>query len=63
MGPSETVAAMQEASGKGFLLISPDVSSKRMAKVADGLMSTSQQRGLMRREYAHRQFQDNLLDF
>ena len=54
---------MREASGKGFLLISPDVSSKRMAKVADGLMPTSQQRGLMRREYAHRQFQDNLLDF
>ena len=68
VGTPETVAAqmdeaMQEVGGDGFLLVLPNVSRKTVAEVTDGLVPALQQRGLVRRGYAHKQFRDNLLEF
>ncbi len=68
VGTPETVAAqmdeaMQEVGGDGFLLVLPNVSRKTVAEITDGLVPALQQRGLVRRSYAHRQFRDNLLEF
>ena len=37
--------------------------AEAMAEVADGLVPALQRRGLVRREYAHAQFRDNLREF
>ena len=68
VGTPETVAAqmdeaMQEVGGDGFLLVLPNVSRKTVAEVTDGLIPALQQRGLVRRSYAHKMFRDNLLEF
>ena len=68
VGTPETVAAqmdeaMQEVGGDGFLLVLPNVSRKTVVEVTDGLVPALQQRGLVRRSYAHAQFRDNLLEF
>ena len=68
VGTPETVAAqmdeaMQEVGGDGFLLVLPNVSRKTVTEVTDGLVPALQQRGLVRRSYAHKQFRDNLLEF
>ncbi len=68
VGTPETVAAqmdeaMQEVGGDGYLLVLPNVSRKTVAEITDGLVPALQQRGLVRRGYAHRQFRDNLLEF
>ncbi len=68
VGTPETVAAqmdeaMQEVGGDGFLLVLPNVSRKTVTEVTDGLIPALQQRGLVRRAYAHKQFRDNLLEF
>ena len=68
VGTPDTVAAqmdeaMQEAGGDGFLLVLPDVSRKTVAEVTDGLVPALQRRGLVRRNYSHAQFRDNLLEF
>ena len=68
VGTPETVAAqmdeaMQEVGGDGFLLVLPNVSRKTVAEVTDGLVPALQQRKLVRRGYAHKQFRDNLLEF
>ncbi len=68
VGTPETVAAqmdeaMQEVGGDGFLLVLPNVSRKTVTEVTDGLIPALQQRGLVRRSYAHKQFRDNLLEF
>ncbi len=68
VGTPETVAAqmdeaMQEVGGDGFLLALPNVSRKTVTEVTDGLVPALQQRGLVRRAYAHKQFRDNLLEF
>jgi alkanesulfonate monooxygenase SsuD/methylene tetrahydromethanopterin reductase-like flavin-dependent oxidoreductase (luciferase family) len=55
--------AMQEVGGDGFLIALPNVSRKSVAEITDGLVPALQQRGLVRRAYAHRQFRDNLLEF
>ena len=55
--------AMQEVGGDGFLFSMNDVSRRTVAEVADGLVPALQRRGLVRREYAHAQFRDNLLEF
>ena len=54
---------MQEVGGDGFLLVLGDVSRKTVAEITDGLVPALQQRGLVRRGYAHKQFRDNLLEF
>ena len=68
VGTPDTVAAqmaeaMQEVGGDGFLLVLPDVSRKTVAEVTDGLVPALQRRGLVRRNYGHAQFRDNLLEF
>lgn len=68
VGTPETVTAqmdeaMQEVGGDGFLLVLPNVSRKTVTEVTDGLIPALQQRGLVRRAYAHKQFRDNLLEF
>ncbi len=68
VGTPDTVAAqmdeaMQEAGGDGFLLVLPDVSRKTVAEVTEGLVPALQRRGLVRRNYSHAQFRDNLLEF
>ncbi len=68
VGTPDTVAAqmaeaMQEVGGDGFLLVLPDVSRKTVAEVTDGLVPALQRRGLVRRNYSHKQFRDNLLEF
>ncbi len=59
VGTPDSVAAqmdeaMQEVGGDGFLLVLPNVSRKTVAEVTDGLVPALQQRGLVRRSYAHR---------
>ena len=68
VGSPETVAAqmdeaMQEVGGDGFLLVLPNVSRKTVVEVTDGLVPALQQRGLVRKAYAHKHFRDNLLEF
>jgi len=54
---------MAEVGGDGFLFSMNDVSRRVVAEVADGLVPALQRRGLSRRDYAHAQFRDNLLEF
>ncbi len=54
---------MQEVGGDGFLLVLPNVSRKTVVEITDGLVPALQQRGLVRRSYARKQFRDNLLEF
>ena len=68
VGTPDSVAAqmdevMQEVGGDGFLLVLPNVSRKTVVEVTDGLVPALQQRGLVRRNYTHRMFRDNLLEF
>ncbi|PZW39014.1 FMN-dependent oxidoreductase (nitrilotriacetate monooxygenase family) [Humitalea rosea] len=68
VGTPDTVAGrmeevMQEVGGDGFLISVNDVSRRSIAEVADGLVPALQARGLVRREYEHAQFRDNLLAF
>jgi FMN-dependent oxidoreductase (nitrilotriacetate monooxygenase family) len=68
VGSPETVAAqmdeaMQEAGGDGFLLVLPNASRKTVVEITDGLVPALQQRGLVRRNYAHKHLRDNLLEF
>ena len=55
--------AMQEVGGDGFLFRWAMSAAAPVAEVADGLVPALQRRGLVRREYGHAQFRDNLLEF
>ena len=68
VGTPDSVAAqmdeaMQEVGGDGFLIALPNVSRKAVAEITDRLVPALQQRGLVRREYGHKHFRDNLLEF
>lgn len=68
IGSPETVAAkmddiMQEVGGDGFLLALGNVSRRSVAEITDGLVPALQQRGLVRRAYAHKHLRDNLMEF
>ena len=68
VGTPEQVAgqmeeAMQEVGGDGFLIALPNVSRRAVAEITDGLVPVLQQRGLVRKRYAHQHFRDNLLEF
>ena len=54
---------MQEVGGDGFLFSMPNVSRRSTAEICDGLIPALQKRGLVRKQYAHKQFRDNLLEF
>ena len=55
--------AMQEVGGDGFLIALPNVSRRSVAEITDGLVPALQQRGLVRKQYGHKHFRDNLLEF
>jgi alkanesulfonate monooxygenase SsuD/methylene tetrahydromethanopterin reductase-like flavin-dependent oxidoreductase (luciferase family) len=68
VGTPETVAAqmdeaMQEVGGDGYLIALPNVSRKSVAEITDGLVPALQQRGLVRKQFTHKMFRDNLLEF
>lgn len=54
---------MQEVGGDGFLFALPNVSCKSVVEITDGLVPALQQRGLVRKQYGHQHFRDNLLEF
>ena len=49
--------------GDGFLFSMPNISRRTIAEIEDGLVPALQKRGLMRREYSHATFRENLLDY
>ena len=67
-GTPDAVAArmgevMEEVGGDGFLFSMPNVHRRTLAEIEDGLVPALQDRGLVRRAYAHAQFRDNLLEY
>jgi alkanesulfonate monooxygenase SsuD/methylene tetrahydromethanopterin reductase-like flavin-dependent oxidoreductase (luciferase family) len=60
---SQMAEAMAHAGGDGFLLSLPNLSRRALAEIEDGLVPALQKHGLFRRNYAHSQFRDNLLDY
>ncbi len=68
VGSPDTVAskmgeAMEEVGGDGFLL-SPTVTRRNIAEIADGLAPPAlRKRGLIRDGYNHSTFRENLLEF
>jgi len=67
VGSPDTVAAMmgeamEEVGGDGFLL-SPDVTRRNIAEIADGLAPALRRRGLIRSGYSYDTFRENLLEF
>ena len=68
VGTCDEIAAqmgeiMQEVGGDGFLFTLGNVSRKSVAEITDGLIPALQQRGLVRKQYGHTMFRDNLLEF
>ena len=68
VGTPDTVAAqmdeaMQEVGGDGFLISNFDLNRRYVSEITDGLVPALQRRGLVRTEYAHDTFRDNLLEF
>lgn len=59
----EMAEAMEEVGGDGFLFALPNVSRRSVAAITDGLVPELQQRGLVRKAYAHEHLRDNLLEF
>lgn len=67
VGSPDTVAAkmgeaMQEIGGDGYLL-SPIVTRRNIAEIADGLSPALRKRGLIRDGYNHSTFRENLMEF
>ena len=67
VGAPDTVAAkmgeaMEEVGGDGYLL-SPTVTRRNIAEIADGLAPALRRRGLIRDGYNHATFRENLLEF
>lgn len=67
VGSPDSVAAqmgeaMEEIGGDGFLL-SPVVTRRNIAEIADGLAPALRKRGLIRDGYSHSTFRDNLMEF
>lgn len=68
IGSPDTIAAkmeemMQAVGGDGFLIYSPWVTRRLISEVTDGLIPALQARGVVRTEYEHAHFRDNLLAF
>jgi hypothetical protein len=54
---------MQEVGGDGFLIANFDLNRRYVSEITDGLVPALQRRGLVRTEYTHTLFRDNLLEF
>lgn len=68
VGTPDSMAArmaemMQEIGGDGFLISMPNVNRRTLAEIEDGLVPALQARGLVRRQYEHAHFRDNLLSY
>ncbi|MHB8734394.1 MAG: NtaA/DmoA family FMN-dependent monooxygenase [Terriglobales bacterium] len=68
VGSPDTVAAqmdemMQHVGGDGFLFTQNEMTRHSFATITDGLVPALQRRGLVRTEYAHSTFRENLLEF
>lgn len=67
VGSPDTVAeqmgaAMEEVGGDGFL-ITGNIGRRFVGEITDGLVPALQRRGLVRTEYEHEHFRDNLMSF
>jgi long-chain alkane monooxygenase len=67
IGAPDTVAAqmgevMEEAGGDGFLIYAP-MTRRTIVEIADGLAPALRKRGLIRSQYEHPTFRENLLAF
>jgi alkanesulfonate monooxygenase SsuD/methylene tetrahydromethanopterin reductase-like flavin-dependent oxidoreductase (luciferase family) len=60
---AEMGEAMAAVGGDGFLFSLPNVSRRVVAEVADGLVPALQRRGLVRQQYEHALFRENLLAY
>jgi alkanesulfonate monooxygenase SsuD/methylene tetrahydromethanopterin reductase-like flavin-dependent oxidoreductase (luciferase family) len=60
---SQMQDVMSEVGGDGFLFSMPNVTRRLLAEMEDGLIPALQDRGLVRRNYTHAQFRDNLLEY
>ena len=54
---------MEEVGGDGFLFFNPTFDRRYVIEVCDGLVPALQRRGVVRTQYEHRHFRDNLLAF
>jgi FMN-dependent oxidoreductase (nitrilotriacetate monooxygenase family) len=54
---------MEEVGGDGFLFFNATFDRRYVMEVCDGLVPALQERGLVRKQYAHNHFKDNLLEF
>ncbi|MES2713702.1 MAG: FMNH2-dependent monooxygenase, partial [Pseudomonadota bacterium] len=67
VGTPDGVAAqmeeiMAEVGGDGFIISGP-LTRRYITEVTDGLTPALQKRGLVRTEYSHSQFRDNMMAF
>ncbi len=68
VGTAQDVAArlsevVDEVGGDGFLLMDPDLTRRYIAEITDGLVPELQRLGVVRTQYEHEQFRDNLMAF
>jgi alkanesulfonate monooxygenase SsuD/methylene tetrahydromethanopterin reductase-like flavin-dependent oxidoreductase (luciferase family) len=54
---------MEEVGGDGFLIFHTFFDRRYLMEVFDGLVPALQRRGVVRKQYAHKHFKDNLLEF
>jgi alkanesulfonate monooxygenase SsuD/methylene tetrahydromethanopterin reductase-like flavin-dependent oxidoreductase (luciferase family) len=54
---------MEEVGGDGFLFFNAQFDRRYVVEVCDGLVPELQRRGLVRKQYAHKHFKDNLMEF
>lgn len=54
---------MEEVGGDGFLIFHTFFDRRYLMEVFDGLVPALQRRGVVRKQYAHKLFKDNLLEF
>ncbi|PLZ00226.1 LLM class flavin-dependent oxidoreductase [Burkholderia sp. WAC0059] len=68
VGTAQDVAArlseiVDEVGGDGFLLMDPDLTRRYVAEITDGLVPELQRLGVVRTQYEHEHFRDNLMAF
>ena len=54
---------MAEVGGDGFLIFNASFDRRYVVEVCDGLVPELQRRSVVRKQYAHRHFRDNLMEF
>ena len=54
---------MQHVGGDGFLFTQSNMTRHSWSTITDGLVPALQRRGLVRREYTHGTFRENLFEF